>query len=35
MSATMARVGVLRIAPAFPKQANLLILVSFFLALAI
>jgi hypothetical protein len=34
MSASMAQVGVVRNAPVIPKQANLLILLSFALALA-
>jgi len=35
MSAPMARVGVVRTAPVIPKQANLWILLIFFVALAV
>jgi len=35
MSASMAQVGVVRTAPVIPKQTNLWILLSFFLALAV
>ena len=35
MSASMAHVGVVRTAPVIPKQANLWILLSVFMALAV